>query len=142
MQLLAHVESRKTVTYESDVSAGLDHITDLQARPEPHHHHMSHLGTNGGRKLQQGPIGLPTPESYMPAVPAETEAYSAEAPMAAPGAHLIHDFLSWRSFTPGIQIASVCCASCMQAMSIMSLCMFSMLLERGIAARLARIPWP
>ena len=61
----------------------------MQARPEPHHHHMSYMGTNSGRKLQQGPPDLPTPESFMPAVPAETESYSAEAPMAAPGAHPI-----------------------------------------------------
>ena len=99
MQLLAHVESGKTVAHESDMSAGLDYIADLQARPEPHHHHMSHLETNGGRKLQQGPIGLPTPESFMPAVPAETESYAAQAPMEAPGVHPKHtipDYMSLR----------------------------------------------
>ena len=48
---------------------------------------MSYMGTNTGRKLQQGPIGLPTPESFMPAVPAETESFAAQAPMEAPGAH-------------------------------------------------------
>jgi len=85
----------------------LDVIISLQARPEPHHHHMSHLGTNSGRKLQQGPPDLPTPESFMPAVPVETEDYAAQAPMTAPGAHL-HDILSWHSYTPSY----LGCVSC------------------------------
>ncbi len=52
----------------------------LQARPSSHAK-PTYFGTFS-RRLQQ----LPTPESFEPAVPEETQAFAAQAPMAAPGA--------------------------------------------------------
>ena len=51
----------------------------LQARPSTHAK-PTYFGTVT-RRLQQ----LPTPESFEPAVPVETHAFAAEAPVAAPG---------------------------------------------------------
>ena len=55
-------------------------LCDMQARPdEGHHHHMSYMGTNNGRRLQQGPPGT-VPEDI-----ASAEPDAAMTPMAAPG---------------------------------------------------------
>ena len=67
----------------------------LQARPSSHAK-PTYFGTFS-RRLQQ----LPTPESFEPAVPEETQAFAAQAPTSAPGA------LNKTAICPSVPILSV-----------------------------------